>query len=173
VEVSDNGAANVVLAALGGPHALTRRFAQWGDRVTRLDRTEPTLNENASGDRRDTTSPVAMATLIGRMARNQILAPADSETLRQWSRASETGLRRIRAGLPQGMIAGDKTGTCGQPHEAVNDVAWFHAAGEAPGSSWSLAVYLDRPTVDTARANAILGEIGRIADLRIRDAAAR
>ena len=65
VTLSDNTAANLLLARLGGPEAFTAWLRNTGDGVTRLDRNEPTLNENARGDPRDTTTPEAKAELAG------------------------------------------------------------------------------------------------------------
>lgn len=47
-----------------------------------------------------------------------------------WLRACKTGLNRLRAGLPQDWIVGDKTGSGG--HSAVNDVAIAWPPGRAP-----------------------------------------
>ncbi|MBV9945686.1 MAG: serine hydrolase [Myxococcales bacterium] len=58
---SDSTAANLLLRVVGGPAGLTRFLREIGDRVTRIDREEPALNEGADGDPRDTTSPQAMA----------------------------------------------------------------------------------------------------------------
>ena len=60
VVVSDNTAANLLLARLGGPPGLTQFVRSLGDATTRLDRNEPDLNVNDPGDDRDTTSPRAM-----------------------------------------------------------------------------------------------------------------
>ena len=65
VEVSDNSAANLLLAPdrrAGGADPL--HAARCGDPVTRLDRYEMELNANLPGDPRDTTSPAAMAGLM-------------------------------------------------------------------------------------------------------------
>lgn len=154
---SDNAAANALLRATGGPAALTRWLARGGDSVTRLDRFELALNENRPGDPRDTTSPLAMAGTTRRLAAGAGLRPDGRRQLRAWMAASRTGLQRIRAGLPAGWPAGDKTGSCGT---ASNDVAWFTAAD---GRDYILAVYLDRPTVTADRANAAIADAARIA----------
>jgi beta-lactamase class A len=60
VTVSDNTAGNLIVARLGGPQALTDYVRSLGDPVTRLDRTEPELNEALPNDPRDTTTPTAM-----------------------------------------------------------------------------------------------------------------
>lgn len=152
---SDNTAANLVLRRLGGPSAFTAWARRMGDPVTRLDRYEPALNENARGDERDTTTPAAMARLTARLIFGDTLHVAHRQNLRRWTFASETGVRRIRAGLPQRWLNGDKTGTCGT---AYADVAWFTTPS---GRNFVLAVYLDRPTVPAPQAEALIAAAAR------------
>ena len=166
VVFSDNGAANVLLDALGGPAAFTATLRGWGDGVTRLDRSEPALNENGRGDPRDTTTPAAMAGLVQRLVAGELLRPGDAGTLMDWSNESGTGSARIRAALPASYRAGDKTGTCGGNGPAFNDVAWIAPDGDGAGF-FAIAVYLDRPTVEGDAANAILADVGRLAVGRI------
>ena len=156
VVLSDNTAANLILTQIGGPAAFTAALQRAGDTVTRLDRTEPELNENAPGDVRDTTSPIAMATSAASYVFGNRLRPDHREQLRDWMVESETGRGRIRAGLPGGWIAGDKTGTCGT---AYNDVAFVETPG---GKKYVIAMYLDRPTVEGAAANAVIADATRI-----------
>ncbi len=61
IDWSDNTAANLILNAIGGPPGFTAFTRALSDSVTRLDRTEPSLNTAIPGDPRDTTSPLAMA----------------------------------------------------------------------------------------------------------------
>lgn len=156
VVLSDNTAANLILTQIGGPAAFTAAVRRAGDEVTRLDRNEPELNENALGDERDTTSPIAMATSAASYVFGSRLTPDYRKQLRGWMIESETGLKRIRAGLPQGWIAGDKTGSCGN---AYNDVAFVETPG---GGKYVIAIYLDRPTVKGDAASAIIAEATRI-----------
>ncbi|HEV2598154.1 class A beta-lactamase [Sphingopyxis sp.] len=156
VVLSDNTAANLILTQIGGPAAFTAAVRRAGDEVTRLDRNEPELNENALGDERDTTSPIAMATSAASYVFGGRLTPDYRKQLRGWMIESETGLKRIRAGLPQGWIAGDKTGSCGN---AYNDVAFVETPG---GGKYVIAIYLDRPAVKGDAASAIIAEATRI-----------
>lgn len=156
VEFSDNSAANLLLPMIGGPEGLTRFIRAHGDTVTRLDRNEPTLNENVEGDDRDTTSPAAMAGLMGRLIFRD-LKPEGADRLRGWLNASTTGDKRIKAGLPTGWTSGSKTGSCGT---AYNDVALVKAPS---GEEYVLAIYLDRPTVDAKAAEAAIAETARAA----------
>src|SRR3546814_10279874 len=93
---------------VGGPEGLTRFIRAHDDMVTRLDRNEPSLNENAEGDERDTTSPAAMAGLMGRLIFRD-LAPESAGKLRGWLNASTTGANRIKAGLPKGWRSEEHT----------------------------------------------------------------
>jgi beta-lactamase class A len=151
VEVSDNSAANLLLPMLGGPGGLTAFMRAHGDTMSRLDRNEPTLNENAEGDEQDTTTPAAMAGLMGRLFFRD-LKTESADKLRSWFNASSTGDKRIKAGLPEGWTSGSKTGTCGN---AYNDVALVKSPN---GDEYVLAIYLDRPTVDAKKAEAAIAE---------------
>ncbi|RVU14682.1 class A beta-lactamase [Methylobacterium oryzihabitans] len=154
---SDNTAANLMLATFGGPEGLTAFIRRQGDAVTRLDRTEPTLNEAAPGDPRDTTSPTAMVGLLGRLLLGDALAPASRERLIGWMVASPTGAKRLRAGLPPDWVVGDKTGT--GENGTANVVALVRRPNAAPLLA---AVYLTgSPATPDAR-NALHAEVGRL-----------
>lgn len=130
VEVSDNTAANLLLSLVGGPAGLTEFLRGLGDTVTRLDRDEPTMNENLPGDPRDTTSPRAMVGTLKAVLLGEVLSPANRERLMGWLKSCETGLDRLRAGLPSSWTVGDKTGTGNR--SAVNDVAIAIPPGRGP-----------------------------------------
>jgi beta-lactamase class A len=130
IEESDNGAANLLLSLVGGPAGLTARLRRLGDPTTRLDRTELTLNTNLPGDPRDTTTPAAYARTMRKVLLGDGLTPASRHRLEGWMVDCKTGLDRLRAGLPAGWPAGDKSGT--GDNGAVNDVAIVRPPGRAP-----------------------------------------
>jgi beta-lactamase class A len=157
VTVSDNTATNLLLAKIGGPSGLTRFVRAQGDDVTRLDRDEPSMNDHAPGDPRDTTSPRAMASLLGRVVLGDGLPPASRARLAAWLRACETGKDRLRAGLPPGWVLGHKTGT--GPRGATGDVAVVWPPARAP---LIIASYLSDSVADAtslARAHADIARI--------------
>ena len=164
VTVGDNAAANLLLRRTGGLQPFNKWLRQGGDTVTRLDRFETALNENAAGDPRDTTTPQAMARSAADLVLGDRLPPARRAALREWLRASETGLSRIRAGLPRGYAAGDKTGTCGaEGRESYNDVAFILPDHGGKSRGYLLAVYLDRPASGANRASAHIADVARVA----------
>jgi beta-lactamase class A len=111
ITLSDNTAANLILADIGGPAGFTRYARSLGDMQTRLDRIEPELNKARPGDPRDTTTPAAMAADLQSLLLGRALAPASRARLEAWMMASQTGDTRLRAGVPAGWHVGDKTGT--------------------------------------------------------------
>lgn len=153
---SDNTAANLILASLGGPAAVTAYARRLKDEVTRLDRTEPTLNEATPGDLRDTTTPEAMAANLRVLIFGEALSPAATTRLVTWLRASTTGNAKLRAGLPRNWIVGDKTGSGG--HGTANDVAvlWPPRAGPL-----IVSVYMTETTGSAETCDAAFASIAR------------
>jgi beta-lactamase class A len=157
VEASDNTAANLLLQALGGPGEVTAFARGLGDPVTRLDRTEPTLNTALPGDPRDTTTPAAMVESLKAMLLGGGLEPDSCQRLEGWMRGSLTGGDRLRAGLPATWTIGDKTGT--GDRGTVNDVAILRPPGRAP---ILVAAYYTGSRAPLKDRNAVLAEVGRI-----------
>ncbi|KAA2266552.1 class A beta-lactamase [Solihabitans fulvus] len=130
ITVSDNTAVNLLQQVLGGPAAATAYVRTTGDQVTRLDRLEPDLNVGAPGDERDTTTPAQFAADLRTLALGDTLDPAGRDLLTGWLTAATTGGALVRAGLPAGWRAGDKSGS-GAAGE-VNDVAVVWPPNHAP-----------------------------------------
>jgi beta-lactamase class A len=160
VSLSDNTCANLLLVPVGGPEGFTRFLRERGDAFTQLDRTEPTLNDVAQGDVRDTTTPEAMALALQRfLTTGAVLNASAREKLIGWMVESPTGRERLRAGLPSTWRTGDKTGTWNGENNAANDVAIAWPPNRAP---IVIASYLHRSSADGAARNAAHAEIARI-----------
>jgi beta-lactamase class A len=161
---SDNTAANLLLATLGGPAGVTRFARSIGDPVTRLDQTEPALNFNPPGDHRDTTTPATMAASLQKLALGSVLASDTRERYTAWLRGNLTGDARLRAGVPPAWKVGDKTGTGGATNrfgdsETRNDIAIFWPPQRSP---LVVAVYLSGTTLAAAPADAAIASIARL-----------
>lgn len=166
-ETSDNAAANLLMRELfGGPAGLTAWLRRQGDTLTRMDRWEPEMNIVVAGEERDTSTPAAIAATSARLLTGPVLSPAGREQLAGWMVATRTGARRLRAGLPAGWKAGDKTGTAMHPQmpDRYNDVAIvWPGAQRAP---WLLAAYFESRHRDSGRMRpedeAVLADVGRL-----------
>ncbi len=154
VEDSDNTAANLLLASIGGPEAITQFVRGLGDGVTRLDRIEPALNDPDGVF--DTSTPRAIAGSVRAVLLGPPLAPASRAMLEGWMMACATGRNRLRAGLPSTWSAGDKTGTV---DTQTNDLAIIRPPGRAP---LIVAAYYQGGPVMIAGREAVLRQVGWI-----------
>jgi beta-lactamase class A len=153
---SDNTAGNLLLDALDGPAGLTAWLRELGDSVTRLDRVETALNEAKPGDARDTTSPAAMLANLRALTVGTALSAPSRQRLQGWLRNNRTGDARLRARLPQGWRAGEKTGT--SAHGTSNDVGLLWPPGDAPPVL--VSAYLTEGPENGAVRDAALADVG-------------
>ena len=154
---SDNAAANLLLATIGGPEGVNQFTRSMDDHVTHLDRIEPFLNVVPPGDARDTTSPAAMLLDMKMLLLHDRLQPASRDLLIDWLVRCETGNERLRAGLPSDWRVGDKTGTWSGG--SSNDVAMVWPPGRSP---LLITAYLANSPASQADQNKALAEVARI-----------
>jgi beta-lactamase class A len=157
VQYSDNTAANLLLAQVGGPAGLTAFARSIGDDSFRLDRIETALNTALPGDVRDTSTPMAMAHSLQRLALGDALPEPQRRQLCDWLRGNTTGAARIRAGVPTEWVVGDKTGT--GDFGTANDVAVLWPPQRAP---LLLAVYSTGRHLEARARDDVIAEAARI-----------
>ncbi|MGE8131723.1 class A beta-lactamase [Methylobacterium sp. NPDC080182] len=158
---SDNTSANLMLATLGGPTALTAFCREIGDSVTRLDRLETEMNYPGwPDDLRDTTTAAAMAANLRKLFFTDFLSDLSRAQLASWMIECKTGYTRLRAGLPKYWLIADKTGTNNDKLGNANDVAVAWPNDRPP---LVIAAYCEVPDITSEQRNSILAEIGRIA----------
>jgi beta-lactamase class A len=155
--VSDNTAGNLLLREMGGPPGLTRYLRELDDPVSRLDRTEPTLNTAMPGDPRDTTQPAAMLDDTCAILLGSRLSPGSREMLEGWMMESQTGVKRLRAGVPADWRVGDKTGT--GENATANTIAIIYPPHRARIVA---AVYYTASQASREQQNEVHAEIGRM-----------
>jgi beta-lactamase class A len=154
--LSDNPAANIALAKVGGPAALTAWLRSIADQTTRIDRNEPEMNNETPGDPRDTTTPTAMLATSRALVEGRILSPAARRTLFGWMQASKTADTMIRAALPLGWQEANKTGA--GSWRARNIVSVITPPGRKP--TW-VAAYLFAAKSELAERNRQFVPLGR------------
>lgn len=163
IMTSDNTAANVLLRDMGGPEALTAFIRSTGDEVTRLDRIEPDLNVWVPGDDRDTTTPNSMTFLMSHLLLGRREAMNDVRTVHDWMFDATTGLSRLRAGITDRYMVGDKTGTNSSDHSV--DVGFVKTYPVFKGMIGPVAIssYYNTDRPQSPEADAVHAEVGRIA----------
>ncbi|WDZ83953.1 class A beta-lactamase [Micromonospora cathayae] len=157
VRYSDNTAGNLLLRQLGGPQGFERELRGIGDKVTDPARYETALNEARPGDRRDTSTPRALAQDLRAYAVGDALEPGDRDVFNGWLRGNTTGGELIRAGVPDGWVVGDKTGSGG--YGTRNDIAVVWPPDRAP---IVLAVLSSRDEKDAGYDNALIARAAEV-----------
>jgi beta-lactamase class A len=160
---SDNTAADKLIALLGGPPAVEKDLASRGVQGIRIS-----LDENGMGEamRKDLAafeggaqngaSPDAMAALLARLFRSELLPRARTEIILDAMRRCATGGKRLRAGLPEGTEVRDKTGTV---RSCANDVGILTLPD---GTHLVLAVFV-RGGADAAAREEAIASVARAA----------
>jgi beta-lactamase class A len=157
LSTSDNTAANLVLQALGGPKRVTSFLRSIGDTVTRLDRTEPSLNEARPGDPRDTTTPEAMVGTVGELVLGDTLTAPRRSQLTRWMEANAVADGLLRAGVPGDWRVADRTGAGGHGTRGIVAVLW------PPQRKPVLAaIYLTETDAPMAKRDAAIAGLGRV-----------
>ncbi|KQR96385.1 hypothetical protein ASG12_19680 [Williamsia sp. Leaf354] len=164
LQLSDNTAANLMFAAIGGPRALTAFARSTGDPATLMVRQETALNTAFPGDVRDTTVPQAWAAGLRAVMVGTRLDPRDRTTLVGWMRGTRTSDKRFRADLPAGWTTADKTGT--GDYGSADDAGLLIG----PGGRRILLVVQTRNARDVPDATAADTVIARVASLVARAA---
>jgi beta-lactamase class A len=160
--LSDNTAGNLLLASIGGPAALTAFARTLGDAMTRLDRTEPDLNEALPGDPRDTSTPDNMLSNLRELVLGNALSTSSRSLLTEWLIDNKTGDTRLRGGVPARWKVGDKTGSGARG--TTNDLAILWPPQHAPVL---VSAYLTGATVDNDQRNIAIAAVGAEVAARI------
>lgn len=158
---SDNAGANILMAASGGPEALTAFLRSIGDTTTRIDRHEPTLNDLPLDGVSDTTTPDSMLDLMRTLLLGTVLSEPSRRQLTIWLIDNRTGGTRLRAGLPSDWRIGDKTGSSSA---MANDIAIIWPPGRGP---LLLTSYYWNPTGTGDARNAMLAAVARVVTKRM------
>jgi len=162
VELSDNTCANLLLARVGGPAALTVFWRKLGDATSRLDHNEPELNRSPPGDPHDTTTPAAMAGNLRRLVLGEALSAKSRGQLTQWMVDCKTGANRLRGGLPASWKIGDKTGNNGK--DAAGDIA---VAWPKPDTPVLIAAYTQGGKPAAAQIETVFAGVGQMVGERL------
>jgi beta-lactamase class A len=158
LQYSDNTAANLLLAQLGGPTGLQAALRTLGDPTTQVDRTEPTVNEATPGDIRDTSTPRELGTDLRSFALGAALSDSRRQLLTTLLLGNTTGGPYIRSGVPTGWKVGDKTGNGG--YGTRNDIA---IVWPTTGSPFVVAVLSDRGIANAPSADALIADATKTA----------
>lgn len=130
IRKSDNTAANLLLEAIGGPNNFEKALEDIGDDITQPERYETELNEFSPENKRDTSTPKAMATNLKKVILSDFLPDDKRELLIDWMTGNESGDPLIRAGAPEDWTVIDKSGA--GTYGTRNDIAVVKPPNKKP-----------------------------------------
>lgn len=155
--MSDNTAANIVLHHIGGPEGLTGFLRSIDDKVTRLDRIEPELNEAKSGDFRDTTTPNAMVSTLNDILLGNVLTEQSSNNLKSLMTKNKVSNSLLRSILPKGWFIADRSGAGGNGSRGITALVWSESQPPI-----IIAIYITETELLFEDRNRIIADIGKL-----------
>lgn len=154
---SDNTATNLLVKKMGGLEVITTFAKSVGDGEFRLDHWEPEMNSNPE-DMQDTSTPTGMRISLQNLIFGDVLAKEQREKLIIWLVGNTTGDNRIRAGVPNGWVVGDKTGG-GMDYGVTNDIGIIWPPNCKP---IVIAMYLVQKQKDASRREDIIASATQV-----------
>ncbi|SMY37958.1 Beta-lactamase PSE-4 precursor [Photobacterium malacitanum] len=155
---SDNTAANLVLNNIGGPKSVTQFIRTLDDKITRLDRIEPNVNNVSAAELRDTTTPIAINSTLYHLLYTDALSTSARKQLKQWMMDNKVSDPLLRAVLPAGWHIADRSGydsTYGS--RGITAAVWQQ--GKQP---IMISIYLAQTGKPMAELNTTIANIGQL-----------
>ncbi|UPR58770.1 class A beta-lactamase [Vibrio sp. ED004] len=157
MEMSDNTAANIVLASTGGPNGLTEFLRSTGDSKTRIDHIEPDLNHARPGDERDTTTPNTMVKTLNELVYGNVLSEESKAQLKTWMMGNKVSDGMIRSILPDGWKIADRSGAGAYGSRAITAIVWSET--RAP---LIISISLTETELTISERDTVINEIGEL-----------
>ncbi len=131
ISLSDNTAMNLLLKLIGGIQGMNDFARYIGDYSFRQDNDWPAeAFSGGAGNLKDSSTPKAMVESFRKLTLGKVLDRPQRDLFTTWLINTQTGSARIRSGIPEGWIVGDKTGS--GAYGSTNDLAIVWPPKHAP-----------------------------------------
>ncbi len=161
VAQSDNNGCDLLFRLMGGVGAVNRTIHGLGITDIAIVSTEQEMHKDDTAQYRNWCKPAAMAELLRKFYRGEILAPGTTAYLRGVMEVTTTGPRRIKGLLPAGTVVAHKTGSSG-PYgtivPATNDVG---VVTVPTGEHYALVVFVSDAHAAEARCEDVIARISK------------
>lgn len=117
---SDGTACDVLLRLVGGPDSVRAWLASIGVRDVEVRDAEKTMGQDFSVQYRNWATPAGALALLRAAQEGRGLTRASRTLLLTHMRATTTGPRRLKAGLPKGSVLAHRTGSGGMRDSVVS-----------------------------------------------------
>lgn len=157
VSLSDNHACDVLIDFAGGIDRVAASLRRMGADGFELTQTEASMHADWRNCYRNRATPSATVRWMKEVCEGRVLGPAATGLLRQAMLAATTGPDKLRAGLPDSVALGHKTGSSDRLDDgrkiADNDAGFFRLPD---GTMCYVAVFVtDSRESDAANARLI------------------
>jgi beta-lactamase class A len=155
VSENDGTASDVLMQMAGGATHIQAFMRGLGIRYMDIVTTEAQMAQDDRQQYRNWVTPKAAAQLLRIFDEGQGLSPASRDLLMNFMIKTETGPKRIKAGLPPGAMLAHKTGTSGA---ATNDIGLITLPN---GDKVALAVFVSDSTAPESTRERVIAEIAK------------
>lgn len=128
ISESDNNACDILIDYAGGIKQIESYVHNIGYEDIKITVNEKDMNENIEKQYANTASTIDIARLMKSVDEGKILSEKSTDFLKNLMLKTTTGENKIKAGLPDGIIVGHKTGSSSRKNNRIkiadNDAAF-------------------------------------------------
>lgn len=162
ISLSDNNACDILLNYVGGPAVVDAYVKGLGIDGFVITATEQVMNGKEGNEGLNWTTPSSATSALKLFFDRPLFAAQYKRFLEQTMIETSTGMNKLRAGLPDAVILGHKTGSSMRTKEGVrladNDAGFVRLPN---GKQYYIAVFVMNSLEDDQTNAAIIAEISR------------
>lgn len=161
VAQSDNNGCDILFRMMGGPAAVNRYIHSLGVTGIAIRNTEAEMHRDGTAQYRNWCEPGAMALLLKKLYRGEVLTPGTTAWLQEVMEGTTTGPRRIKGLLPDGTVVAHKTGSSGAYGTlipATNDAGVITLPG---GRHVALVVFVSDAREEESTCEGLIARVAR------------
>ncbi|HZB13389.1 MAG TPA: class A beta-lactamase, subclass A2 [Chryseolinea sp.] len=163
VATSDNNGCDILFRLVGGPKKVDDYFRRTlAVKDLSIVNTEAEMHKDWDAQFNNWTTPRAMAQVLDRFYRKEILSPQSTDVLVKIMEATSTGKNRIKGHLPAGTVVAHKTGMGGNSAgviSAVNDVGIVTLPS---GEHFAIALFISNPKDSVEELETVMAKISQL-----------
>lgn len=163
VSESDGTACDVLLRLVGGPEVVTQYLRRLNVSGIIVANTEKEIGQDKAVQYRNYATPDAAVVLLRALYEGRGLSESSQALLLKLMTETPTGLKRIKALLPNGTLVAHKTGTSRTVDgvtAATNDVGLVTLPN---GRHLAIAIFVSDSTADDASREEVIAKVARVA----------
>ncbi|MGI8409971.1 MAG: class A beta-lactamase [Pyrinomonadaceae bacterium] len=158
---SDGTATDVLLELVGGPAAVQAYLSDLGIENMIVSNTIKEISRDWETQYRNWATPDAAVELLRVFQEGRALSPDSTNLLRQFMTETDTGARRLKAGLPKEVFLAHKTGTGGTKDGITGATNDFGIITAPDGRHIAIAVFVSDSSADGPTREKVIADIAK------------